>query len=83
MNPGADFMHPDQDRVISFVRDAEGGVSFSVLTRFDPLEFEGMQKVYWRKIFQSEAFADEDAAFGAARAQFAWVEAGWRDSLQI
>jgi len=79
----SDFMHPDRDRVISFVRDDAGLVRFSVLNRIDPLEFEGLQKVYWRKIYRSEAFASEDAAFEAARREFAWVEAGWRDELQI
>ena len=83
MNPASDFMHPDRDRVISFIRDAEGLVSFHVLTRFEPLEFEGLQPVYWRKIYRSEAYASEDAAFDAARQQFAWVEAGWREELQV
>jgi hypothetical protein len=83
MNPTSDFMHPDRDRVISFVRDDEGRISFHILSRIDPLEFEGLQKVYWRKIYCSEAYAREDAAFAAARQQFAWVEAGWRDDLRI
>jgi hypothetical protein len=83
MNPTSDFMHPDRDRVISFVRDEEGRVSFHILSRIDPLEFEGLQKVYWRKIYRSEAYAGEDAAFAVARQQFAWVEAGWRDDLRI
>jgi hypothetical protein len=83
MNPASDFMHPDRDRVISFVRDAAGLVRFDVLTRFEPLEFEGLQPVYWRKIHRSEPYANEDAAFAAARRQFAWVEAGWREVLRI
>lgn len=78
-----DFMHPDRDRVISFLRDEDGRVSFHVLTRFEPLEFEGLQRVYWRKVFRSEAYADADLAFAAARREFAWVEAGWRDDLRI
>ena len=83
MNPTSDFMHPDRDRVISFVRDDAGLIRFAILSRIEPLEFEGLQKVYWRKIYRSDAFANEDAAFAAARAQFAWVESGWRDALQI
>ena len=83
MNPASDFMHPDRDRVISFVREADGRVSLHVLTRFEPLEFEGLQPVYWRKVYRSEPYAGEDAAFAAARAQFAWVVAGWREDLQI
>ena len=79
----SDFMHPDRDRVISFVRDDAGRVSFNVLNRIDPLEFEGLQKVYWRKIFRSDAFASVDEAFAAALAQFAWVEASWRDELRV
>jgi hypothetical protein len=83
MEPASNFMHPDRDRVISFIRDGEGRVSFHILNRIDPLEFEGLQKVYWRKIYRSEAYPNEDAAFAAARAQFAWVQPGWRDDLQI
>ncbi len=79
----ADFMHPDRDRVISFVRDDAGQVRFNILSRIDPLEFEGLQKVYWRKIYRSDAFADEGDAFEAARREFAWVEAGWRETLRI
>ena len=79
----ADFMHPDRDRVISFIRDEEGCVSFNILARIDPLEFEGLQRVYWRKIHRSEAHADVDAAFAAAREEFAWVQASWRADLQI
>jgi hypothetical protein len=76
-------MHPDRDRVISFVRDEAGRVSFNILSRIDPLEFEGLQRVYWRKVHRSEAYADADAAFAAARQAFAWVEAAWRDDLQV
>jgi hypothetical protein len=74
-------MHPDRDRVISFLRDGQGLVSFHVLARFEPLEFEGLQPVYWRKVFRYEAYADLDAAFAAARDRFAWVEPAWRDAL--
>lgn len=79
----ADFMHPDRDRVISFVRDAAGRVGFNVLARMEPLEFEGLQKVYWRKIHRSDFHEDVDSAFAAAREQFAWVDARWRDTLQV
>lgn len=78
-----DFMHPDRDRVISFVRDDAGRVGFNVLARIEPLEFEGLQKVYWRKIHRSDFHPDVDSAFAAACEQFAWVEAGWRDALTV
>ena len=78
-----EFMHPDRDRVISFVRDEEGRIAFHVLARIDPLEFEGLQRVYWRKIHRSGSHADADAAFAAAREQFAWIQPGWRENLQI
>jgi len=81
--PAWDFMHPDRDRVISFVRDEAGRISFHVLARIEPLEFEGLQQVYWRKIHRSDPYADADAAFAAARDRFAWVESGWRDALRI
>lgn len=83
MNPASDFMHPDRDRVISFVRDEAGRVGFAVFNRIDPLEFEGLQKVYWRKVFRSDPYPDANAAFAAARAQFAWVEPVWRDDLSV
>lgn len=78
-----DFIHPDRDRVISFLRDEEGLVAFHILSRIEPLEFEGLQQVYWRKIYRSDPYADADLAFAAARAQFAWVEPRWRDELQV
>lgn len=77
------FMNLEGDRVVSFLRDAQGLVSFHILTKFQPLEFEGLQPVYWRKIYRSEAYATPDAAFDAALGQFQWVDAAWRGSLQI
>ena len=77
----ADFISAEQDRIISFLTDPDGTVSFHILQKFQPLEFEGLQPVYWRKIFRSPAFPGKDAAFAAARAQFAWVEAAWRADL--
>lgn len=79
--PHADFISAEQDRIVSFVTAPDGTVSFQVLQKFQPLEFEGLQPVYWRKIFRSPAFPGKDAAFDAARAQFAWVEAEWRTGL--
>jgi hypothetical protein len=73
----ADFMSCEKDRVISFFCDAQGAVSFQVMTRSQPLEFDGLQPLYWRKIFRSETYPDNAAAFAAAREQFAWVEASW------
>ena len=78
-----DFMHPDRDRVISCVRDEAGRVGFNVLARIEPLEFEGLQQVYWRKIHRSDFYADVDSAFRAARELFAWADARWRDELQV
>jgi len=77
----ADLISAEQDRIISFLTDPDGTVSFHILQKFQPLEFEGLQPVYWRKIFRSPAFPGKDAAFAAARAQFAWVEAAWRADL--
>lgn len=79
----AEFMHPDRDRVVSFVRDGAGQVGFQVLARIEPLEFEGLQKVYWRKIFRSDPFVTPDAAFAAARGQFPWLDAAWADELEV
>lgn len=76
-----DFIHPERDRAISFVTDAEGQVRFHVLTRFEPLEFEGLQPVYWRKVHRSDPYPSKAAAFDAARELFAWVDAGWRAEL--
>lgn len=78
-----DFMNLEQDRVVSFARDAAGLVSFQVLIKFQPLEFEGLQPVYWRKIHRSEAYPSKEAAFAAARERFAWIEAAWQADLAI
>jgi hypothetical protein len=63
MEPVSNFMHPDRDRVISFIRDGEGRVSFHILNRIDPLEFEGLQKVYWRKILPLRRLPERGCRF--------------------
>lgn len=76
-----DFMSREQDRVISFADEPDGRVSFQVMTRSQPLEFDGLQPLYWRKIYRSEAYPDKQGAFAAAREQFPWVEASWLADL--
>lgn len=76
-----DFMNPERDRVISFHTDPDGSVGFAVLHLVAPQEIDGLEAARWRKIFRSLRFPDKDAAFDAARQQFAWVDEAWRESL--
>lgn len=70
-------MSREKDRVISFISEASGAVTFQVMARSQTLEFDGLQPLYWRKIYRSEAYPDKETAFAAARDQFGWVEASW------
>jgi hypothetical protein len=76
-----DFMNPERDRVISFQIAPDGSAEFAVLHLVAPQEIDGIEAARWRKVFRSPPFADKDAAFDAARQQFAWVSEAWRGEL--
>ncbi|MFT4027062.1 MAG: hypothetical protein QM676_09720 [Novosphingobium sp.] len=76
-----DFMNPERDRAISFNTDPDGSIGFAVLHLVAPQEIDGLEAARWRKVFRSPPFADADAAFDAARRQFAWVAEAWRADL--
>lgn len=76
-----DFMNLERDRVISFVIEPSGSAEFAVLHLVAPEEIDGLEVARWRKVFRSPKFRDRDAAFDAARQQFAWVSEAWREEL--
>lgn len=76
-----DFMNPERDKAISFVSAPDGSAEFAVLHLVAPQEIDGLEAARWRKVFRSPAFPDPDAAFDAARQQFAWVNEAWRTQL--
>lgn len=76
-----EFMNLERDRVISFSIDPSGSADFAVLHLVAPQEIDGLEVARWRKVFRSPPFPDKDAAFDAARQQFAWVSEAWRPEL--
>jgi hypothetical protein len=74
-------MNAERDKAITFSSAPDGTVEFAVLHLVAPQEIDGLEAARWRKVFRSPAFADKDAAFDAARQQFAWVAEAWRAEL--
>ena len=75
-------MSAENDRVISFFADPQGQVRFQVMTRTQPLEFDGLEPLHWRKVYRSDPYPTSGAAFDAARELFSWIETSWREGLE-